>query len=775
MLRRAQPSAQPSAQRFTSLLNKAPISKADLTADLTHKDILETLTNSMLSKEQIAQINIPPARKKGGEKGGKKSGQKGGVTYDELEKEHKTLIIEMNKYIYSLNTQQKKKEDDDKQKNMAERYDKYARALNDVNNDDKIKVRNFLEEIIDDTIFDFTSRNRKVVIDGIGFVKKILETLRDKTIENESNKKLEIPIQEVLCEQLNEYSTDTALGLKINEKEYVIPYNNECKDIISEITSMHKIYFIGSNIHNNKIKNIINELSNKYIKEFMNICDKMKKRVAQEKIRVAEEIQEEVVDLRGGDYSAFRDDMKEELKLEKHKSINDALNTDISNFIKENAKKINESLQPTADILYDTIKIINEFNTKFISYSNTTEHELNLRDILNLFIETTAIIMAQQTKITINKQATELSHTKNVDLVRRTMTFMILIVLLYLFVGAFSTSSFAVRAVKGLLGAVTPDSVKFITMLGIVVSFLGIASQSEVVLKPLAESVVFSTAVGTKLITSAPKAVSNAPTTVRTAIDSATEKLYNTYNYFFVNNIIKPINENTANTENVSSNTVSVINENTNYTEIIPEIIPENLTLSQSEKNVMEIIAKLQNKIPRELSTQAEEKLGEYKAAIEAAEKTIQNLQLTPISNDPVIRINNIKKLTQIANSLSNLNNNNTTKTGGGRFISPEYIVLVVHTLTKIKKKDTSINANKECDDLIKLAEILDNVEKDKQQGKFSLEYLYILMENIITTVEQTEKKLQIRHGGGNKVRRYKKTIKKHNYKKKLSKKRSRK
>jgi hypothetical protein len=341
-------------------------------------------------------------------------------------------------------------------------------------------------------------------------------------------------------------------------------------------------------------------------------------------------------------------------------------------------------------------------------------------------------------------------------------------------VGAFSPSTSAVGVAKKAIDAFIPDDVKFITMLGIGLSFLAIASQSKVVLEPLAESVVFSTDVGTKLITSAPKAVSNAPTTVRTAIDSATEKLSNAYNYFFANKIIKPISENTANTENVSSATVSAINKNTNYTEIIPEIIPENLTLSQSEKNVMEIIAKLQKKIPRELSKQAEEKLGEYKAAIEAAEKTIQNLQHTHISNDPAIHKNNIKKLTQIANRLSSLNNN-TKKTGGGAFISPDYIVLVVHILTKIREKDTSIDANKEYDDLKKLAKILDNVENDKQQkGEFSLEYLYNLMEYFISTVEETKKKL-ILPRGGNKVRRYNKTIKKHNYKKKLSKKRSRK
>uniref|UniRef100_A0A6C0D6Z4 Uncharacterized protein n=1 Tax=viral metagenome TaxID=1070528 RepID=A0A6C0D6Z4_9ZZZZ len=758
--------------------------------EITHKVILETLTENMLSEEEITKIN-----RSSGKKGGQKGGQKGGDTYEDLITEHRELNRNMASNIALLKEETIHEDDDD----------------------DEVTVEKFFKNYI--------LRKLDNSFDGKIFVREILETLYENETKNQELK--EIPIQEILCEKLKNYKTGSGLILKINEEKYVIPYDKECKDIIYKITNSANINFTGA-VDLTKAKPQIAAVVKNKMMYLAMVADNVK-HPGRHKLQTVDDI------TMGGDSS------KSLLaELEKSPAITSMIDGEIET-LRENypSSETNASLKSAADILYKTIKDCHDFNTKFISYSKTTEHDLNLTNILDLLRETNTLIMTQQNKIAQNKQETVVNHTKKVDLVRHTMTFMILIVLAYLFVGAFSTSSPVIGVVQGLISGVTPDSVKFITMLGIVVSFLTIASQSKVVLEPLAESVVFSTDVGTKLITSAPKAVSNAPTTVRTAIDSATEKLSNAYNYFFANKIIKPISEITANTENVSSATVSAINKNTNYT----EIIPENLTLPQSEKNVMEIIAKLQKKIPRELSKQAEEKLGEYKAAIEAAEKTIIGLQSKPISDDPKIQQNNIKKLKQIANMLSSLNNN-TKKTGGGAFIgvaagkaaaksvadsftpawaqeqayqppsvpgvkedsktekkswfgkssstndadveqqdngnsrisviSPDYIVLVVHILTKIREKDTSIDANKEYDDLKKLAEILDNVEKDKQQGKFSLKYLYNLMENIITTVEQTEKQL-ILPRGGNKVRRYNKTIKKHNYKKKLSKKRSRK
>jgi hypothetical protein len=106
----------------------------------------------MLSKEEIKKINSPP-RKKGGEKGG----QKGGVTYEELLKEHHTLMSK----IYSDIALLKEKEIEAKNKAVLEP---------EKNINENVTVQDFFKEYIIDKISDN-------YYDGIRFVREILEEI----------------------------------------------------------------------------------------------------------------------------------------------------------------------------------------------------------------------------------------------------------------------------------------------------------------------------------------------------------------------------------------------------------------------------------------------------------------------------------------------------------------------------------------------------------------------------------------------------------------------
>jgi hypothetical protein len=389
---------------------------------ITNLEILETMSLMILGKE----AKYLPV------KNGKMGGQKGGLTYDELEKKHGELVRKIDENKEILKKQEKEEEEKERKKKTI---------LKILPQD--ISVEDFFESVITSKLAEF---NKSINLDGIKFVRETLETLYE--IKTESKRLKEISIEEILCERLKNYKTETTLALKIQKENYAIPYDEECKDIIHKITNSKKINFIGTkmgiDVKNPEIVNLLKE----YNPLFKTMEHNMNNPNNKNSLEQFEHFLHKYEDgynpsLTGG---VSRESLIKE--LEESPIITKIIENEISEITKPYAGEINTSLQIAADILYDTIMECNKFNEELKSYNETqgllsqkNDLELGIELINNLIITEKNNISIMRQEIANNETQTTNRNQSTAKSFRNVIVFIVFVFILFLFYAAYLNES----------------------------------------------------------------------------------------------------------------------------------------------------------------------------------------------------------------------------------------------------------------------------------------------------------------------------------------------